>query len=58
MPQLSSNRCAEADQSSLGEALKKLSHSLEQEICAALLGENNPLAERLTSIRAELNRLR
>ena len=57
MPQISTNKVASEGQNST-ETLKKLSQDLEEEICAALLLEDNPLAERLTKIRTGLNRLR
>ena len=57
MPQVSTNK-VEGEGQSFTEMLKKLSQDLEGEICTALLLEDNPLAERLTKIRTDLNRLR
>ena len=57
MPQISTNK-VEGEGRNSTETLKKLSQDLEEEICAALLLEDNPLAERLTKIRTDLNRLR
>ena len=57
MPQISTNK-VENEGQSFNETMKKLSQDLEGEICTALLLEDNPLAERLTKIRTDLNRLR
>lgn len=55
MPQISSYKVS-VEGSAFSDALQKLSQAIEEEICTAILAENNKLAERLTKIRADLNR--